>query len=88
MSSELNESEKDALEYLYSGGEETIECHRAVWVKTRYTQKCCGLLHKGPMGQSAGTVMVRETAKVDGQFGSCYTCKDCLRKTQEELKRH
>lgn len=81
----LTASQKDALEYLYGGGDETIECHSANWVKTRFPQKCLSLLHKGKMTPPAGALMILERAKVDGKFGSCYTCEVCIQAAQEEF---
>lgn len=86
MATALTNSEQYALDYLYSGGDEEIECRSMAWVITRYSQKCVSILHKGPMTQPAGTRMVRETAKVEGRFGSCYTCESCIKKSSEELK--
>jgi hypothetical protein len=74
MSEALTGEELDALEYLYGGGDETIECRSMVWVRTRQKQKCVSVLHKGPMMQPGGSRMVLERAKVEGRFGSCYTC--------------
>lgn len=85
MSKPLIESEKEALEYLYSGGDETIECRSMVWVMTRYSHKCVSIMHKGPMTQPKGARMILERAKVDGQFGSCYTCEACIQAAAREL---
>lgn len=85
MSTELSGHEIDALDYLYNGGDEEILCRSMVWVVTRYPQKCVSILHKGRMTQPAGSRMVLERAKVDGKFGSCYTCESCLRKSAEEI---
>lgn len=86
MSQALTGSEQDALDYLYSGGDETIECRRMVWVLTRYSQKCVSIMHDGSQTVAAGSRMVRETAKVEGQFGSCYTCEACMRAADAELR--
>jgi hypothetical protein len=86
MATDLTGAQKDALDYLYGGGDETIECQKAEWVVTRHPQKCVSVLHKGVMTMPAGTRMVRETAKVEGQFGSCYTCLTCLAAVQMELE--
>ena len=85
MSEFLQEPEKEALEYLYGGGDETIECRTMVWVKTRFPQKCVSVLHKGKMTLAAGSRMVLERAKVEGRFGSCYTCEDCICAAVREL---
>jgi hypothetical protein len=80
----LSGSEQDALAYLYGGGDETIECHSAQWVITRFPQKCLSALHKGAMTIPKGTEMIVERAKVEGRFGSCYTCAGCIRKATQE----
>lgn len=82
----LNDIEEDALEWLYGGGDEEIECRSVAWVVTRYPQKCVSILHKGPMTQSAGSRMANERAKVEGRFGSCYTCEACIQKAIKELE--
>ena len=86
MATQLSEREREALEYLYSGGDETIECWSASWVKIRHSQKCVSILHKGKMTQPPGTPMIVECAKVEGRFGSCYTCVDCIRKAAKEIE--
>lgn len=87
MSWPLTTKEQDALDYLYGGGDETIECRKAVWVNIRYKQQCLSLVHDGSDSFAPGTRMIRETAKVEGQFGSCYTCEKCIKKADEELRR-
>jgi hypothetical protein len=80
MSEKLTKVEKEALGYLYGGGDEEIVCHSAVWVITRYSHECLSIYHRPddvPMFP-AGTRMVLERARVDGQFGSCYTCGACI----------
>lgn len=86
MSEPLTSSEIDALEYLYGGGDEQIESSSMRWVVTRHKQKCMSVMHKGPMTIPARTRMVLEQAKVEGQFGSCYTCKDCVERSKHELE--
>jgi len=86
MSEKLTISQDEALAYLYGGGDEQIECHSSAWVITRFPQKCVSVMHEGRMTQPAGTRMILERAKVEGQFGSCYTCKDCIEKAQGELR--
>lgn len=86
MGERLTGSERDALDYLYGGGDETIECWSAAWVVTRHKQKCLSIVHKGPMTQPTGARMVVERAKVEGRFGSCYTCEACIRKMEKELR--
>jgi hypothetical protein len=87
MSTALTGAECDALSYLYGGGDEEIECWSARWVITRYKQKCVSILHKGAMTQPAGTRMVSERAKVEGKFGTCYTCAECIKRSSQELRR-
>jgi hypothetical protein len=77
---------------LYGGGDETIECRKVYLVKIRYPQLCMAYNH-APAYSSlklrempAGTQMIRETAKVDGQFGTCYTCLPCIVQTEKELR--
>lgn len=84
MSEPLSAVETEAVQYLYGGGDETIECWSAKWVVTRQSQKCVSLLHKGPMKQPAGSRMVLERAKVEGKFGNCYTCENCVAKAKEK----
>jgi hypothetical protein len=86
MAIALTHAQKHALNYLYGGGDELIECSRVSWVVTRYSQKCLSVLHKGAMTLPAGTRMIRETAKVEGRFGSCYTCADCIAVAARELR--
>jgi hypothetical protein len=81
----LTGSEREALEYLYGGGDEEIECRSMTWVKTRYPQMCVSIMHTGEMVQPAGTRMILERAKVEGKFGSCYTCESCIKKAEQEL---
>jgi hypothetical protein len=82
----LTGSEIDALEYLYGGGDEVIECRSIAWVVTRCKQKCVSILHSGAMPLPVGTRMVLERAKVEGKFGSCYTCESCITKSENELR--
>lgn len=86
----LTQAHEDAINYLYGGGDETIECWSAQWVTTRYAHVCCSVHHsdepKGTREIPAGTRVIVERAKVDGQFGTCYTCNDCLKLVLKELK--
>ena len=84
---DLTGGEREALEYLYSGGDETIECWSARWVVTRVPQKCVSILHKGKMTLPAGSRMALERAKVEGEFGSCYTCEACMVASAKEMRR-
>ena len=85
MSAPLSGTERDALDWLYGGGEEKIECWSARWVVTRYKQKCVSVLHKGAFTQPVGVKMIAERAKVEGRFGTCYTCEKCIKNAIEEL---
>ena len=86
MGKPLTPTHQDALDYLYGGGDEMIECHHAEWVVTRYSHPCLSVTHQGGMAMAAGTRMVRETAKVEGRFGSCYTCAACMTASARELR--
>jgi hypothetical protein len=86
MAGKLSGAEVNALEYLYGGGDEEIVCRSMAWVVTRHKQKCVSIMHDGPMTQPAGTRMILERAKVEGRFGSCYTCETCIKKAQKELR--
>jgi hypothetical protein len=88
MSWPLTTREQESLEYLYGGGDEQIECRSMAWVVTRFPQKCVSVMHEGPMTIAAGTRMVLERAKVEGQFGSCYTCEACIKASWRELELH
>ena len=82
---ELTGAERDALDYLYGGGDETVECRSMRWVVTRFPQKCVSVMHKGKMTLPARTRMVLERAKVEGKFGSCYTCEACMAASAKEI---
>jgi hypothetical protein len=88
MSESLTDSEHYALDYLYGVGTEDveIECRSFAWVVTRFSHKCLSVIHKGPQTLPAKTRMVMERAKVEGRFGSCYTCEDCILKSRRELE--
>jgi hypothetical protein len=86
MSWELLDWEQEALDYLYGGGDETIECRSAVWVNTRYPQMCLSIMHTGEQVQPKGARMICERAKVEGKFGTCYTCEPCIKKSAKELR--
>lgn len=84
----LTDSELYAIDYLYGVGTEDyeMECRSLGWVRTRYSQKCTSVLHKGKMTQPAGSRMVAERAKVEGRFGTCYTCEKCVSAARRELE--
>jgi hypothetical protein len=48
---------------------------------------CLSSLHKGEMVQPAGTRMVAERARVEGKFGTCYTCESCVKAAAKEMER-
>lgn len=86
MSEQLTGIERDALDYLYGGDRDVeIVCHSMKWVVTRFKQKCVSVLHKGAMWQPVGSRMVLERARVDGEFGSCYTCESCVKAARKEI---
>ena len=86
MSTQLTPAERESLDYLYGGDRDVeIVCHSSAWVVTRYSHKCLSVLHKGKLNVMAGSRMILERAKVDGQFGSSYTCEDCIKASQREL---
>jgi len=78
----------NAISYLYGGDRDvTIECWSVKWVVTRYSHHCVSIYHKGkPCAIPAGSRVIVERAKVDGQFGSCYTCSSCLERAIMELR--
>lgn len=86
MGKPLTGTQQDALDYLYGGGDETVECRQMEWVVMRYSHGCWSALHAGPATMPAGSRMVRETAKVEGRFGSCYTCEACIAAASRELR--
>lgn len=57
----------------------TIECRKVSLVRLRKPQTCVasGLLD-GVHTIEPGMVAKKESAKVDGQFGTCYHCLRCL----------
>jgi len=88
MSDKLTRIETDAIQFLYGGGDETIECWSARWVVTRYKHECFSVYHKYGCGQiPKGTRTIVEKAKVEGRFGTCYTCNDCLAKATKAIRR-
>ena len=83
----LTDKELYAVDYLYGVGTEDaeLECRSLGWVQTRYPQKCLSMLHKGKQTRPAGARMVAERAKVEGKFGTCYTCEPCVKAAAKEL---
>lgn len=87
----LTDTERYAVDYLYGVGTEDveIECRSLVWVKTRYAQRCLSILHNGtPHRLPEGSRMVAERAKVEGKFGTCYTCEACVKASIKDMNRH
>lgn len=85
MSEPLTGNEQDAMDYLYGGGDEEIECRSVAWIVTRYSHECLSIMHEGERTQPAGSRMAMERAKVEGKFGSCYTCAACVEKSWQEI---
>lgn len=57
----------------------TIECRKVSFVRLRKAQTCvAGGLLDGVHAIEPGMVAKKESAKVDGQFGTCYHCLPCL----------
>ena len=57
----------------------TIECRKVSLVRVRKEQTCvAGGLLDGTHPIAPGMMAKKETAKVDGQFGTCYHCLPCL----------
>jgi len=86
---ELKDSQLYAVDYLYGVGTEDVdlECRSLRWVRTRYSHECLSILHEGERTVPAGSRMIAERAKVEGKFGTCYTCENCVRAAQKELNR-
>lgn len=63
----------------FEGDDVEVECHRVKLIVARTSHRCAGSFlgnkeHVIPAGQRVW----RESAKVDGQFGTCYVCLPCL----------
>ncbi len=57
----------------------TIECRSVSFVRLRKEQVCvAGGLLEGVHPIQPGMVAKKESAKVDGEFGTCYHCLSCL----------
>jgi hypothetical protein len=57
----------------------TIECRKVSLVRLRKPQTCvAGGLLDGVHVIEPGMVAKKESAKVDGEFGTCYHCLPCL----------
>lgn len=80
------------MDWLY-GGEYEIECRKIALVKTRYAHDCMSIYHDSryyntttPREIPAGTFAIVERAKVEGKFGSCYTCFGCVKQSERDLR--
>jgi len=77
-------------DWLY-GGDYEIECRKVSAVITRYPHVCCSIYHadesKGVREIPVGTLAIVELAKVEGRFGSAYTCQECIAKAEKEVRR-
>lgn len=64
-----------------------IECYRVKLVTTRKAQWCSLSTMIGDKSHdiAIGTRARRESAKVDGRFGTCYQCLPCLDKMIAEV---
>jgi hypothetical protein len=91
MRKTLTENQEEAIQWLYGGGDEEIVCWSAQWVVTRYPHECYSVYHEGRDGKPssgkipAGSRVIVERAKVEGRFGTCYTCNDCLKRAIKEI---
>jgi len=64
-----------------------IECYKVALVTTRTPHVCsASYLLETDKGHTIdpGTKAKRETAKVDGTFGTCYQCLPCLDRLMDE----
>ena len=83
----IRSTEIEAIQYLYGGGDETSEWWSIRWVITRFSHECYSIYHDGESGIiPSGTRVLVERAKVEGRFGTCYTCNACLNRAMQELK--
>lgn len=85
MSVPLTRSEDEAMSYLYGGGDEEVECRSVSWVTIKYPQECFSIMHDGPSKSPSGVKMIAERAKVEGKFGTSYTCMGCIKAALAEL---
>lgn len=94
MKAALEQRFRHVKDYLYGGGkgDEIVECYHYKAVTTRQSHACFSPYHKDADGKfssqqyPAGTLMIVESAKFDGDFRSCYTCEPCISKAEEELR--
>lgn len=63
---------------MFHPGEAEIECQRICIVVTRHSQWCAACNDFKGGYHPAGARMMRDSAKVDGQFGTAYTCLPCI----------
>jgi hypothetical protein len=63
----------------------TIECRKVSLVRLRKPQTCvAGGLLDGVHPIEPGMVAKKESAKVDGEFGTCYHCLPCLSRLMDK----
>jgi hypothetical protein len=69
-------------------GDATVECRSVKLVITRKPHLCAGCNHFKGKEHPAGTRMVMDRAKVDGDFGTAYTCLPCIEAWAKECDPH
>jgi len=73
-------------DWLY-GGDYEIECRKVSAVIAKYRHTCHSIYHGNGVGIiEPGTLCIVERAKVDGKFGSCYTCEPCIARAERETR--
>jgi hypothetical protein len=70
----------DNFEGMYSDGDGDVRCYSRRIVVTRAPHKCPGNFLEALHDIPPGTTAVVERAIVDGKWGTCYTCADCIEK--------
>ena len=66
------------FEGMYTDGDADIRCYSAKVIVTRKPHKCPGNFLEALHDIPAGTRTIRETAIVDGHWGTSYTCEKCV----------
>ncbi len=66
----------------------TVECRSVKIVVTRKPHTCAACNHFKGVEHPAGTRMIVDHAKVDGEFGTCYTCLPCVEAWAKECDPH
>jgi hypothetical protein len=79
MSDDGKYASEEYLKFDPFGGDDdaTVRHHRTKLVRTRRRQFCCFCRPKGRR-HPIGTVMLRESAVVDGRWASNYVCLPCM----------